>query len=440
MHFDTLPLAPPQPRRVVFDNGLVLFMLRDPEVPLVTVQALVRTGAVIEPADKVDLAEITGRVMRTGGTAKHTGPELNRILESLGAVLETGIGRQSGSASLSVLAPDLPLGLELLAEVVRTPVFDAAEVERVRRRKIEEIRRGNDEPDAIAFREFRTAVYGDDPRGRQSTPEMAASITREDLVGFHAGSFFPDRTILGVSGLFDEEELLSLLRRHFGDWRPAAAPTPVFPLPTRPARAGVLLAAKEVPQATLIMGHLAPPKDSPDYFAFSVLESILGGSGFTSRLTSEIRSNRGLAYSVGSFYRGDIGYGVFGAYCMTKSASALEAARLMRDIVGRIRDEGVSVAELRRAKDAIVNNLIFSVDGTREVVAQRMSFAYDGLPEDFLERFRDRVEAVSLEDVRAVAARRLLPGAMSTVVVGEEGALAGFDEFGPVTRITLRRY
>jgi len=440
MLFPTLPLAPPQPKRVVLENGLVLFLLRDPEVPLVTVQALVRTGAVLEPATKVDLAEITGRVMRTGGTGRHTGPELNQRLESLGASLETGIGRQSGTASLSVLAPDLAVGVELLAEVLRTPVFDPAEVERVKKRKIEEIRRSNDEPDAIAFREFRSAVYGDDPRGRQSSPEMVAAITREDLVDFHARSFYPDRTMLGISGLFDEEELLGLVRRHFGDWRPAGQPAPVFPLPTLPPRAGVFLAAKQVPQATLVMGHLAPPKNSNDYFAFSVLDYILGGSGFTSRLMSEIRSDRGLAYSVGSFYRGDVGYGVFGAYCMTKSASALEAARLMRGIVERVRADGVTALELRKAKDAIVNNLIFSVDGTREVVAQRMGFAYDGFPEDFLERYRDRVEAVTLEDVRATAARFLRPEAMSTVVVGEDAALAGFDGFGPVTPITLRRY
>ena len=171
-----------------------------------------------------------------------------------------------------------------------------------------------------------------------------------------------------------------------------------------------------------------------------MLDYILGGSGFTSRLMSEIRSDRGLAYSVGSFYRGDVGYGVFGAYCMTKSASALEAARLMRGIVERVRADGVTALELRKAKDAIVNNLIFSVDGTREVVAQRMGFAYDGFPEDFLERYRDRVEAVTLEDVRATAARFLRPEAMSTVVVGEDAALAGFDGFGPVTPITLRRY
>jgi zinc protease len=188
------------------------------------------------------------------------------------------------------------------------------------------------------------------------------------------------------------------------------------------------------------MGHLAPPKDSPDYFAFSVLEHILGGAGFSSRLMSQIRSDRGLAYSVGSFYRGDIGYGVFGAYCMTKSGSALEAARLMRGIVRRVADEGVTAAELRRAKDAIANNLIFSVDGSRDVVAQRMSFEYDGLPADFLERYRDRVEAVTLEDVRRAAARLLLPEALSVVAVGGEAALAGFGEFGPVSRITLRTY
>lgn len=440
MRFDTLPLAPPQPQRLVLENGIVVYLLRDPEVPLVTIQALVRTGGVLEPADKVDLAELTGRVMRTGGTARYTGPQLSERLESLGAVLETGIGRQSGTASLSVLSPDLAVGVELLAEVLRRPVFDEAEVERVKRRKIEEIRRSNDEPDAIAFREYRTVVYGDDPRGRQSTPEMVAALTRADLAAFHAGAFFPDRTLLGVGGDFDEAELLALLRRHFGDWAPAGTPPPAFPVPTRPPRAGVVAAPKELPQATIIMGHLAPPKGSPGSYAFSVLEHILGGSGFGSRLTTEIRSNRGLAYSAGSFYRGDAGYGVFGAYSMTKSESALEAARLMRDITARVGREGVTAAELRSAKDAIVNNLIFSVDGTREVLAQRMSFEYDGLPADFLERYRDRVEAVTLEDVRAAARDLLHPDALSTVVVGSEAALRGFEELGPLTRVTLRRY
>jgi hypothetical protein len=132
---------------------------------------------------------------------------------------------------------------------------------------------------------------------------------------------------------------------------------------------------------------------------------------------SEIRSKRGLAYSVGSFYRGSIGYGVFGAYCMTKSASALEAARLMRGIIERIRAAGVSAEELRRAKDAIVNNLIFSVEGTREVVAQRLGFAYDGFPEDFLERFRDRVEAVPRGRPRRL--RGCCAGARVAVAVGE---------------------
>jgi zinc protease len=186
--------------------------------------------------------------------------------------------------------------------------------------------------------------------------------------------------------------------------------------------------------------HGALPPKNPRLFRVLGRQRYLGGSGFGSRLTSEIRSDRGLAYSVGSFYRGSVGYGVFGAYCMTKSASALEAARLMRGIIERVRDEGVSAPELRRAKDAIVNNLIFSVDGSREVVAQRMGFAYDGLPEDFLQRFRDRIEAVTLEDVRSAAGRHLRPDALSTIVVGDEPSLAGLEELGPVTRINLRSY
>jgi len=440
MRFPTEPLAPPQPKRVTLDNGLLLFLLPDPELPLVNVQVLVRTGAVLEPADKVDLADLTGRLMRTGGTAARTGPELSAKLEDMGAVLETAIGSEAGTASLSVLAEDLPVGLGLLAEVLRTPAFDPAEVERVRRRRIEEIRRSNDEPDRIAFREFRTAVYGSDPRGRQPSPEMVAAITREDIAAFHAASFFPDRTILGVSGRFDEGELLELVRKDFGDWRPAGTPAPAFPVPSGEPRAGLFLVRRAVPQATLVLGHLAPAKDSPDYHAFSVMNYILGGAGFSSRLTREIRSNRGLAYSVGSFYRGGIGYGVFLEYSMTRTAEAAEALRLMRGIAERLRGEGATAAELRAAKDGIVNNLIFAVDSSREVVGRKMSYAYDGLPEDFLERSRDAIEAVTLEDVRRVAGRWLHPDEAATVVVGDLDGIGPLEGYGPEHPITLRDY
>jgi predicted Zn-dependent peptidase len=441
MTFPTLPLAPPAPQRVVLENGVVVYLLRDPEVPIVNVQVLVRTGAVLEPADKVDLAEVTGRAMRTGGTRRYPVAALNAKLEQLGATLETGIGRQSGTAALSVLAPDLPVGIELLAEVLRRPVFDAEEVERIKLRRIEEIRRSDDDPDAIAFRTFRAAVYGDDPRGRIPTPEMTGSITRDEVAAFHARFFHPDRVIVGVTGLFDEAELLGLLRKELGDWQPAGVPAEPFPLPRQEPRAGLTLVQKELPQATIIMGHLAPAKDAPEHHAFTVLNYILGGAGFNSRLTEEIRSNRGLAYSVGSFYRGDVGYGVFGGYSKTRTASALEAARLMLGIMKRVRLEGVTPGELRWAKDAIVNNLIFTVEGSREIVAEKMSYEYDGLPADFLERYRDRVEAVTAEDVLAVARRYLRPADAATVIVGDEGGLGGsLEGFGPVGRTTLRKY
>ncbi len=440
MRFPTVPVAPPQPERVVLDNGLELLLLADPELPLVDVQVLARTGAVLEPADRVDLAELTGRLMRTGGTARRTGRELSEILESKGAILETGIGRQAGSASLSVLAGDLPLGIELLAEVLREPAFDAEELERVRLRRIEEIRRENDDPDTIAFREFRAAVYAGDPRGRRSTPEMTAAITRDEIVAFHARSFVPDRIIMGVSGSFARGELLELVRRHFGDWRPAGEPAEPFPVPGAPARAALFVVPKELPQATVVLGHLAPPKDSPDHYPFVLLDYVLGGAGFSSRLTREIRSNRGLAYSAGSFYRGDIGYGVSGAYTKTRTDAAAEALALARAVMEEVRRDGITGEELRAAKDGIVNGLIFAVDGSREVVARKMSYAYDGLPEDFLERYRDRIEEVTLEDVRRVAGRWLRPDAAATVVVGDAAGIGPLEGYGPETRVELRKY
>lgn len=166
MTFPEVRLQPPEHRRLELPNGTVLFLLEDHEVPLVNVRILLRTGAVLDPPGQSGLAELTGRVLRTGGTDLFPAPRLNEKIENMGARLETSIGREAGHASLSVLSSDVEEGLGLLAEVLRNPAFPEAEVAKARRKKIEEIRRGNDDPDTIAYRELRAAVYGEDQIGR----------------------------------------------------------------------------------------------------------------------------------------------------------------------------------------------------------------------------------------------------------------------------------
>ena len=171
--------------------------------------------------------------------------------------------------------------------------------------------------------------------------------------------FHPGRIILGVSGDFSAPEMIARVKQQFADWKPAQNTLPPVPKPQDFTALSQFYLQKNVPQSTIILGHLAPEKSSPDYHAFEVLNYILGGGGFSSRLTSEIRSTRGLAYSVGSFYRADVDYGVFGAYCMTKSASAHKALTLMNDIIDRMKDS-LRQDELEQAKESLINSFVFS--------------------------------------------------------------------------------
>ena len=200
----------------------------------------------------------------------------------------------------------------------------------------------------------------------------------------------------------------------------------------------VYYAHKDIPQSTIVMGSFAVNQTHPDYFPFTVLNFVIGGGGFTSRLMSEIRSNRGLAYSVGSIYRAEIDYGLFATYCFTKSESTLESVTLISEILKQVKQEGITPEELERAKSSILNNFIFEFTTPFQIVNKQVAIAFDNLPKDFLEIYRERITAVTLEEVNAVAQKYLHPDQMILVVVGNS---ANFDsplsQLGPVEEIFL---
>ncbi len=168
------------------------------------------------------------------------------------------------------------------------------------------------------------------------------------------------------------------------------------------------------------MGHITIGKSDPDFFPLTVVNFIIGGGGFKSRLMSEIRSNRGLAYSVGSIYSAEVDYGIFAAYCFTKSDTTLESITLIKEILEQVKKEGISVEELEWAKSSIINNFIFEFTSPFQIVDKRVAIAYNKLPKEFLETYRERIMAITVDDVNRVAADYLHPDRMVLVVVGNE--------------------
>lgn len=444
MTFEPVVFTPPTPERVVLENGLVVYLLEDHELPLVTVTAMMRTGAWLDPADKVGLAGIAGATMRTGGTRRMGAEELDRELEQMAAIVSTGIGTESGSAVLDVLAKDLPRGLRLFADVLMTPAFDPARVELAKLQTIEGIRRRQDRPQSIAGREFAKVLYGPDhPYARESTVGSVSKITREDLVAFHAKTVHPNGIILGVTGDFEKTAMLALLRETFGGWKPGDVPSitlpPIAADAARAEKKVVRFVGKGTSQTHLRMGHLSIKENDPDYPALVVLNDILGGSSFRSRLFNDVRTKRGLAYSVGSsFSAGVREQGAWAMRAETRVEATQEAISRLEANMEQLRAHPVTDEELVEAKEAFVNSFVFSFASPSAIVGRLIGLEYDGLPRDFLQQLRDRVVKLTKEDLLAAARKHLHPDQLRILAVGPAESLAGvLSGFGEVREIKL---
>ncbi|MEO6666653.1 MAG: pitrilysin family protein [Nitrospiria bacterium] len=440
MRFPVAPFDPPKAARMVLPNGMILYLLEDHELPIVTVSAMIRTGSLYEPADRLGLAGLTGTVMRTGGVGSRTGDEVDQELEFVGAELGSGIGLDAGSASLNVLTKDLPRGLALFADMLRRPAFEPARVDLAKKQAIESIRRRNDQPASIASREFNKLLYGPDhPYARESTEATIRAIDREDLVAFHRRYYHPNSIMIAATGDFEREAFVAQLLRAFEGWKPERVTWPAVPPVKERSAAPVNYIRREVNQTHVRMGHLSIRQADPDFFAVSLLDDILGGQPFTSRLFQDVRTKAGLAYSVGSALApGRLDRGMFFLYAQTKAQSTAQAIAAMRVQIDRIRDTPVSRQELEDAKQAFLNSFVFSFSSPAQIVGRQLSLEYYGLPPDFLDRFRSNVQRVTIKDLTRVARRHLRPDRMVLLAVGDDRT---FDQplstFGAVHTIKL---
>lgn len=438
--FPPVPFQPPKPNRIVLPNGLIVYILEDHELPIVNLSAMIRTGSRYEPADKIGLASLTGTVMRTGGAGSLTGEQVDEEVEFVGAEMDSGIGLDAGSASLNVLKKDLARGVTLFADMLRHPTFAADKVDLAKKQAIESIRRRNDHPTAIAGREFGKLIYGaDHPYARESTEATINAIARDDLVDFHSRYYHPNTTMIAVTGDVTRKEIVRLLTRAFAGWKPEKVEWSLVAPVKDLDGSSVNYIARDITQTQVRIGFLSVTQGDPDYFAFSLLDDILGGQAFTSRLFREVRTKAGLAYSVGSaLIPGHFDRGSFLLYAQTKAQTTSQAVAAMLDEIRRIRTTPITAQELDDAKQAFLNSFVFSFATPSQIVGRQMSLEYYGLPADFLERFRSNVSRVTVVDLQRVAQRYLQPERMVVLAVGDQER---FDKplstFGPVREIHL---
>lgn len=435
LRYPELRFDPPRAERIPLDNGMIVYFMEDHEVPLVTLSCVIRTGSFYDPVGKEGLAELTARVMRTGGTPDMAASTVDEELEFLAATIAVSMNRESGTAALSVLKKDLDAGLKIFSRILTAPAFEPGRLTLAKDLKLEELKRIADDPQMLAFREFNRVLYRNNPRGRLPTPASIRRIERDDLISFHKRFFFPGNVILSLTGDITRDEAIAKIRQYLGDWSVPGERVPDAEPPVR-QEGRVYFLGKDVPQAIIICGHLAPAENTDEYYPFEILDFIVGGGGFKSRIFQEVRNERGLAYSTGSFYHGRSNYGVFGAYAMTKSESAAESLSLIRSILAEVKKNGVNDEELERAKRSIINRFIFSFLSADQISFQQVMTEYDRLPGDYILRYRERIKNVRADQVKKVAATALLGDDTIYFVLGEEKL---FDQlravFGDVQRV-----
>jgi len=410
--------AAPVARREVLPNGIVLLVAERPAIPIVAVRVLTRAGAAFDPSGRAGLATLTGAVL-TRGTAKRTGPELDAAIEFVGGSLEAGAGRDNLSVSLRVLKKDLGLGLDLLAEVLLTPAFSQDEVAR----KVAEIKAGikrsEEDPATVASRALARLVWPGHPYGLpvEGTLESMDRLTRDDVVGFWRAHARPDTTVVAVVGQVTVDEARREVLARLGGWRrPAAAPGRVPAAHPAPAPREETV-ARELTQATIMLGRQAIRQTDPDYFPLVVASYVLGG-GSTSRLYTRVRDEAGLAYSIYSFVSPSRYGASFVAAAQTRTAEVPRVLGMVRDELGRMGREPVTARELDLAKAYLIGSFPLRLDTSGKVADFAAAVEELGLGLDYADRYRARIARVTAADVQRVAQKYFAPGTLDRVVVG----------------------
>ena len=428
IEFEPLVYVPPKAadHRHVLADGTVVYLAPSHEFPLINLSITFKGGASLDPADMPGLAALTARLVREGGTATKPPADVDETLDFLATEVSVAASDTFTSASLNCLKSYFPESLGLFLEMLRRPAFDAARLETAKSRSLAQLAQRNDDAGVILGREWKRLAFGPDHfEAAEPTATSVAAISREHLQALHARVFHPGNAIIAVSGDFEAKDMLATLEKALAGWeRGKMTPDPAPPKAT--LAPGMYHVPKAIPQGKVLIGRRSIERDDPDAIPLLVLNEILGGGGFTSRLMQQVRSNEGLAYSVRSILQPRVDYpGDFKAGFESKNATVALATKIVMDEIRRIRDEPVPEEELETARLSLVETLPRRFESKPAMLAVFVNDEWTKRPEGFWQAFRQRVEAVTPADIQRVARKHLDPDAMAILVVGD------WDEIAP---------
>jgi zinc protease len=415
------------------------------EQPAVTVRLLVGVGAAEDPQGKAGLAGLVANLLDQG-TGTRTAQQIADQIDTIGGALGTGSGSDLSFANVVVMKDSFGPAMDLLADVVRNPKFDAEEIDRQKQQAISSLQVSATDPDFVASSLFDRLVYGFHPYGLpgNGTPETLAGITRDDLQAFHRRYFVPNNMIVAVVGDTTNEEAFAQVERVFGPWPRTELSLPKPIDPPQPTRRIVVVDKPDAVQTEIRVGQLAIPRNHPDYLTWDLTVKILGGEG-ANRLHRVLRSERGLTYGASAETQSMKQAGDYVAETDTRTETTGEALRLMVDEFSRLQRTRVYERELGDAQAFLAGTFPLTIETPNEIATQVLNAVFYELPMSEIATFRERVQAITPDDIQRAAQAYIKPDRLSIVLVGNARAFVqqlravGFTDFEviPIEQLDL---
>ncbi|MEW6416917.1 MAG: pitrilysin family protein [Nitrospirota bacterium] len=408
-------------KRTILPNGLIVLHSENHNLPIVMVTLIVKAGQLNEPQDKAGLANLAAGLL-TEGTKNRKSVEISDEIEFIGASLDASAGSDYTTITLSVLKKDINKGFDLFSDILLNPIFPLEEIDRKRELTKGFLRQREEDPSFLAGRAFNKEVFGGHPYGRviEGSVEIIDKIKREDLIKFHSDYFLPNNSILSIVGDLTSEELETLIKKYLSEWKKAEFPLRVGEKLSNEKKKKVIKIDKDLTQANIIIGNLGISRDNPDFYAVSVMNYILGGGGFASRLMQSIRDEMGLAYDVHSFFSAYKEEGSFQVSIQTKNESANTVVDEILKQIERIKKERVSDQELSDAKSYLTGSFPRRLDTNRKIADFLVNVEFYNLGLDYVEKYPDYINSVTKEDVLRVAQKYLNSENYVLVVVANQ--------------------
>lgn len=415
--------SPPHLKSVTLSNGMTCYLLEDHSMPLLNGMVIIKGGSIYEPSKKVGLSNVMMSLLKEGGTLKHKPDEIRNLLDENAIDIGFSSSRESFEGYFASLAKAEDKTLGLFFEMLFEPAFDEDALSVVKKRFVDSLKREKDVPDPISNRKFREMLYGEkSPWGDYPTPSIVNGISKKDAISFYERSVSPDRMILAISGDFDKKKMVEKLESFAKVYRKKELPELHMPEVKVEDSAETLVVSRKFTQSSINVGHLGSTRDNPDKYSIVIMNDILGGGGsFTNRLQNVVRVKNGLAYEVWSAYSfgPSSASGIFQIHAKTKNQTSKKAVELIKNEIQKLSDEGVTETEFKKAKDGILNKLVFEYERPFDFVSAVARFVYFGYPENYIEIYKKEIEKVSIGDVNAAAKKYLHPDALKIVVVGQ---------------------